>query len=107
MSYHAQLAVAFVRETSEMVLDAHRSPLQIRWRRSAIAFLADLLRRTPCQELHPSVFEALRAATAALNLNIRRSIQRAALPASAAPCGLPRNHWWWRDCSLSQVASPA
>lgn len=101
------MAVRFVRETSEMVLDGASSPLQIRWRRSAIAFLADTLRRTPCQALHPSIFEALRAATSVLNANLSASIRRSALPASPAPCGLPGNHWWWQSSSPSQVASPA
>ncbi len=108
-----QVAVAFVRRTSELVLEGG-SHLQVGWRRSAIAFLADLLRPAPAHALHPSVLEALRGATAALN----RALQRAELPGLLAPRGLPASHWWWspRSCAASssggintacQVASPA
>ena len=74
------------------------------WRRSAIAFLAEILHDSACRKLHPSIFEALRSNTASLN----RSMQQLALPASPTPAGIPCNHWWWAQGGGQQeVASPA
>lgn len=46
-----QVAIAFVRETTQLAQDGQAASLQVRWRCSAIAILARLIRSTPWQVL--------------------------------------------------------
>jgi hypothetical protein len=49
LAMHLQVAMANVHATTQLVHDGSGASLQVRWRRSSIAVLARLLRRTACQ----------------------------------------------------------
>lgn len=108
LEHHPKVAVAFVRETTQLAQEGRGASLQVQWRRSAIAFLAALLRCTPCQALNASVFEVLRSATAALDRAMQpvqpsASVQRR--PAVAAPTRRSLHDGCWRTSQISSSFS--